>query len=65
MKEQSKQSPEAIWKTNIFGKTVEQMVEEGLMSKSQKINDDSQVRLQDTMEKIVNDGNGGMVFIII
>ncbi len=65
MKEQSKQSPEAIWKTNIFGKTVEQMVEEGLMSKSQKINDDSQARLQDTMEKIVNDGNGGMVFIII
>lgn len=65
MKEQSKQSPEAIWKTNIFGKTVEQMVEEGLMTKSQKINDDSQVRLQDTMEKIINDGNGGMVFIII
>ena len=41
------------------------MVEEGLLSKSNKINDDSQIRLQDTMEKIINDGNGGMVFIII
>lgn len=65
MKEQLKATPEALWKINIFGKTVEQMVEEGLISKSNKINDDSQVRLQDTMEKIINDSNGGMVFIII
>lgn len=65
MKEQLKSSPEALWKINIFGKTVEQMVEEGLVSKSNKINDDSQIRLQDTMEKIINDSNGGMVFIII
>lgn len=65
MKEQMKTSSEALWKINIFGKTVEQMVEEGLISKSNKINDDSQIRLQDTMEKIVNDSNGGMVFIII
>lgn len=65
MKEQLKTSPESLWKINIFGKTVEQMVEEGLISKSNKINDDSQLRLQDTMEKIINDSNGGMVFIII
>ncbi len=65
MKEQVKSSPEALWKINIFGKTVEQMVEEGLVSKSNKINDESQMRLQDTMEKIINDSNGGMVFIII
>lgn len=65
MKEQLKTSPEALWKINIFGKTIEQMVEEGLISKSNKINDDSQIRLQDTMEKIINDSNGGMVFIII
>ncbi|MDE6434111.1 MAG: stage IV sporulation protein A [Lachnospiraceae bacterium] len=65
MKEQLKSSPESLWKINIFGKTVEQMVEEGLISKSNKINDDSQIRLQDTMEKIINDSNGGMVFIII
>lgn len=65
MKEQLKNSPESLWKINIFGKTVEQMVEEGLVSKSNKINDDSQIRLQDTMEKIINDSNGGMVFIII
>ena len=65
MKEQLKSSPEALWNINIFGKTVEQMVEEGLISKSNKINDESQIKLQDTMEKIINDSNGGMVFIII
>ncbi len=65
MKEQLKTSPEALWNINIFGKTVEQMVEEGLISKSNKINDESQIKLQDTMEKIINDSNGGMVFIII
>lgn len=65
MKEQLKSSPEALWNINIFGKTVEQMVEEGLISKSNKINDESQLKLQDTMEKIINDSNGGMVFIII
>ena len=65
MKEQLNSSPESLWKINIFGKTVEQMVEEGLISKSNKINDESQIRLQDTMEKIINDSNGGMVFIII
>ena len=65
MKEQLKTSPEALWNINIFGKTVEQMVEEGLISKSNKINDESQLKLQDTMEKIINDSNGGMVFIII
>lgn len=65
MKEQKNNSPEALWNVNIFGKSVEQMVEDGLISKSNKINDDSQARLQDTMEKIMNDSNGGMVFIII
>lgn len=54
-----------IWDVNIFGKTIEQLVEDGLNNKANKINAESQVKLQDAMEKIVNDGNGGMVCIII
>jgi stage IV sporulation protein A len=54
-----------IWGVNIFGKTIEQLVEDGIRSKTGKITDESQMKLQDTMEKIVNDGNGGMVCIII
>ncbi len=54
-----------VWETNIFGKTVEQMVKEGIQSKISLIGDESQIKLQDTMQKIVNDTNGGLVCIII
>lgn len=54
-----------IWNTNIFGKSVEELVMEGMRNKIASINDESQVKLQDTMQKIVNDSNGGMVCIII
>ena len=56
---------DSIWSVNIFGKTIRQWVEDGLKGKINKINQESQQKLQDTMEKIVNDSNGGMVCIII
>ena len=54
-----------IWATNIFGKSIEELVSDGMRNKIAMINDKSQVKLQDTMQKIVNDSNGGMVCIII
>ena len=56
---------EGIWGTNIFGKTVEELVTDGMKSKMTMINEESQAKLQDTMQKIVNDSNGGLVCIII
>ncbi len=56
---------EGIWGTNIFGKSVEDLVTDGMRNKMLSINDESQGKLQDTMQKIVNDSNGGMVCIII
>ena len=58
-------SGEGIWDTNIFGKTVEQLVNDGITAKVAVIGEESQLKLQDTMQKIVNDSNGGMVCIII
>ena len=63
--EQTGKQEGSIWGTNIFGKSLEEMVEEGLKSKVYQIGEDSQAKLQDTMQKIVNDSNGGMVCIII
>lgn len=54
-----------IWDTNIFGKSIEELVMDGMMNKMAKINEASQEKLQDTMKKIVNDSNGGLVCIII
>ncbi len=54
-----------IWDTNIFGKTVEQLVQDGITGKVAVIGEESQMKLQETMQKIVNESNGGMVCIII
>lgn len=56
---------ESIWQTNIFGKSIGQLVEDGIDQKLIQISDESQVKLQDTMQKIVNDSKGGLVCIII
>lgn len=56
---------ESIWETNIFGKSLEQLVQDGIRSKITAIGEESQVKLQDTMQKIVNDSKGGLVCIII
>ena len=62
---ESETGKEGIWETNIFGKTVEQLVNDGITGKLTMIGEESQVKLQETMQKIVNDSNGGMVCIII
>ena len=59
------EQPEKIWDTNIFGKSVEQLVQDGIRSKIAAISEESQIKLQDTMQKIVNDSKGGLVCIII
>lgn len=60
-----KKQEEGIWQINIFGKTIEELVEDGIRSKLYQIGEESQEKLQDTMKKIVNDSNGGLVCIII
>ncbi len=61
----SRENPDGIFDTNIFGKTIRQLVEEGINSKVNRLTEESQVKLQDTIQKVVNDSNGGLVCIII
>lgn len=53
------------WDTNVFGKTVGQLVNDGISTKVALIGEESQMKLQDTMQKVVNDNSGGMVCIIL
>lgn len=62
---QSREEGDGIWQTNIFGKSVGELVEDGIRSKIAMMDDESQVKLQETMQKIVNDSSGGLVCIII
>lgn len=61
----AKDNPEGIWETNIFGKSIRQLVDDGINSKINKLTDDSQLKLQETMQRIINDSNGGLICIII
>ena len=63
--QEGREQEEGILQINIFGKTIEELVEDGIRSKLYQIGEESQVKLQDTMQKIVNDSNGGLVCIII
>lgn len=56
---------EGVFETNIFGKSVGELMEEGMRSKIATMDDECQMKLQDTMQKIVNDNNGGLICIII
>ena len=65
MKENARDKEDGIWETNIFGKSIEQIVEDGIQTKVAQMTDDCQVKLQDALQKIINDSNGGMICIII
>ncbi len=61
----SMENPDGIFDTNIFGKTIRQLVDEGINSKVNRLTEESQLKLQDTIQKVVNDSNGGLICIII
>lgn len=65
MNNSQEQDAKAIWDTLIFGKTVGQLVEEGIQTKVTRMSENSQVKMQEAIQKIVNDGNGSVIFIII
>lgn len=54
-----------IWNASIFGKSMGQLIEDGIRTKVQMLNDDCQLKLQDTMQKVVNETSGGLVCLII
>lgn len=65
MKENAKKKEDGIWDTNIFGKSIEQIVEDGIQAKVSQMTEDCQMKLQDALQKIINDSNGGVICIII
>ena len=62
---EAQQSQEGIWETNIFGKTVREMTEDGIHEKVSKITDESRQKLQNVMQRIINESSGGFICIII
>ncbi|MEE0844401.1 MAG: stage IV sporulation protein A, partial [Ruminococcus sp.] len=59
------ESPEKIWESNIFGKSVHELVNEGLHNKLSRMPSDARRKIGETIEKIINDGCNGLICIII
>ncbi len=57
--------PKKIWQSNIFGKSLHELVNEGLQTKLYKMPEDAQCKFQETLEKIINEGSGGLICIIL
>ena len=56
---------DGIWKTSIFGKSVEQLVGDGIRTRLAVIGEESQKKLQETMKRIVNESRGRLICIIL
>ncbi len=58
-------NPENIWELNIFGKTLSSMVKDGMQNKIYRMPEDAQEKLGETLQKILNEGSGGLICIIL
>lgn len=65
MLEEFEEDPQKIWGSNIFGKSLHDLVREGIQNKIHRMPENAQIKLQDTLQRIVNEGSGGLICIII
>lgn len=59
------QDPQKLWGSNLFGKPLSELVREGLSNKLMHMPADTQLKVQQTLGKIINEGSGGMVCILL
>lgn len=65
MLEDFEENPAKIWESNIFGKTLYELVNDGLHAKLENMPDDAQSKLSETLGRIINEGSGGLICIIL
>lgn len=59
------EAPQKIWESNLFGKSLYELVNEGLHTKLQNMPEESRTKLSNTLERIINEGSGGLICIIL
>lgn len=59
------ENPQSIWTSNLFGKPLNELMGEGLQSKLNRIPDEERVKLQETIQRVINEGSGGLICIIL
>ena len=59
------ENPTKIWESNIFGKSLHELVNEGLHNKLYRMPQDARIKLQEAVERIINEGCSGLICLII
>ncbi len=57
--------PQRIWQSNIFGKSLYELVNEGLHNKLSRMPESARMKLRETLQRIINDGSNGLICIIL
>jgi stage IV sporulation protein A len=63
--EQFESDPKKLWESDIFGKSLHELVREGIQNKLFQMPENAQEKLQETLTRIINEGSGGLICIII
>jgi len=59
------ENPLKIWQSNIFGKSLHELVNEGLRNKLYRMPQDARAKIGETLERVINEGCSGLICIII
>ena len=65
MMNEFEEEPGKIWESNVFGKSLYELVNEGLHTKLEHMPDESRTKLSETLERIINEGSNGLICIIL
>jgi stage IV sporulation protein A len=57
--------PLRIWDSDIFGRSLNSIVREGIQAKLSMMPENARYKLQETLERIINEGSGGLIAIIL
>ena len=57
--------PQKLWNSNMFGKTLYELINDGLYSKLDHMPEESRVKLSETLERIINEGSNGLICILL
>lgn len=63
--EEFEKDPNALWERDFLGRSLQDMVREGINSKLYRMPENAQEKLQETLSKIINEGSGGLICIIL
>ena len=59
------EDPRSIWGSNMFGKSLYELVNEGLHTKLEHMPEESRKKLSETLERIINEGSNGLICILL